>query len=43
MNKKCADKDNGKDLELLYKEKYIMDVKKVDKSYDLFAIKTLDA
>ena len=43
MNKKCADKDNGEDLELLYKEKYIMDVKKVDKSYDLFAIKTLDA
>lgn len=42
---KCVDNVNGesKDLELLYKNKYIMDVKKVDKSSDLFAIKTLDA
>ena len=30
-------------MELLYKDKYIIDVKKVDKSSDLFAIKTLDA
>jgi len=42
---KCVDNvnDESKDLELLYKNKYIMDVKKVDKSSDLFAIKTLDA
>ena len=42
---KCVDNVNGesKDLELLYKDKYIIDVKKVDKSSDLFAIKTLDA
>jgi hypothetical protein len=40
---KCADNVNGKDLELLFKQKYIMDVKKVDKSNDLFAIKTFDA
>ena len=40
---KCVDKDNGKDLEFLFKDKYIMDVKRVDKSNDLLAIKTLDA
>ena len=44
---KCVDKDNDKDLEFLFKDgiekkdKYIMDVKKVDKSNYLFAIKTL--
>ena len=40
---KCVDNVNGKDLELLFKQKYIMDVKKVDKSNDIFAIITLDA
>ena len=42
---KCVDNVNGesKDLELLFKEKYIMDVNKIDKSSDLFAIKTFDA
>jgi hypothetical protein len=41
---KCTDNVSGKDLELLYESnKYIMDVKKVDKSNDLFAIKTFDA
>ena len=40
---KCVDNVNGKDLEPLFKEKYIMDVNKIDKSNDLFAIKTFDA
>ena len=40
---KCTDNVNGKDLELLYNNNYIMDVKKIDKSNDLFAIKTFDA
>jgi hypothetical protein len=40
---KCVDNVNGKDLELLFKQKYIMDVQKVDKSNDIFAIITLDA
>jgi len=40
---KCVDNVNGKDLELLFKQNYIMDVKKVDKSNDIFAIITLDA
>ena len=48
MNK-CVDNDNRKDLEFLFKDriekkdKYIIDVKKVDKLNDLLAIKTLDA
>ena len=33
---KCVDNVNGKDLEPLFKEKYIMDVNKIDKSNDLF-------
>ena len=40
---KCTDNVNGKDLELLYNNNYIMDVKKIDKSNGLFAIKTFDA
>lgn len=39
----CIVNGESKDLELLYSIKHIMDVKKVDKSSDLFAIKTFDA